>query len=93
MIFFEYLKTQLNKEVNVSLKNSMVLKGTLMNVDHFLNIQLLRTVPEEETPGLGKMFSCSVRGSSIKYIDLEKDKVLEDRVTDSTYIRFSLDKR
>lgn len=93
MIFFEYFKKYLNKKVKVTLKNELKLVGILKNVDHFLNMQLVDTMPEVATPGLGKSFLCSVRGSSIKYVDLQKNEDLESRITDATYLRFSLDKK
>lgn len=92
MIFFEYFKKYLNKKVKITLKNDLCLTGILKNVDHFLNMQLQDTIPAIDNPGLGKSFLCSVRGSSVKYVDLERDEDLENRITEATYLRFSLDK-
>ena len=92
MIFFEYFKKYLNKKIKVTLKNDLCLIGFLKNIDHFLNMQLDQTEPKEDTPGLGKSFVCSVRGSSVKYVDLERNEILENRVTEATYLRFGLDK-
>lgn len=93
MIFFEYFKKYLNKQIKVTLKNDLQLVGILKNVDHFLNMQIDDTVPTASTPGLGESFLCSIRGSSIKFVDLEKNYDLENRITDATYLRFSLDKQ
>ena len=92
MIFSEYFKKYLNRKIKITLKNDLCLVGILKNIDHFLNMQLANTEPVLETHGLGSSFLCSVRGSSVKYVDLEKDKELENRITEATYLRFSLDK-
>lgn len=89
MIFLEYFKRHLGKATRVILKNEMVITGTLKNVDHFLNLQLRRA--KGEYPGLGKMELCSIRGSSVKYIELERNEELEKRVTDATILKFTLD--
>lgn len=40
MLFFSFFKTLVGKEVAVELKNDIVLTGTLLSVDQYLNIKL-----------------------------------------------------
>jgi U6 snRNA-associated Sm-like protein LSm2 len=93
MLFFEYFKKYLNKKIKITLKNEMIVSGILKNIDHFLNIQLLDTQFDSPVPALGDSFLCSIRGSSIKYVNLDKNEELEKRITDGTYLRFSIDKK
>lgn len=40
MIFFSLFKTLVGKEICVELKNDVVLTGTLLSVDQYLNVKL-----------------------------------------------------
>ena len=40
MLFFSFFKTLVGKELAVELKNDVVITGTLMSVDQYLNIKL-----------------------------------------------------
>jgi U6 snRNA-associated Sm-like protein LSm2 len=40
MLFYSFFKTLVGKEVAVELKNDIVLMGTLVSVDQYLNIKL-----------------------------------------------------
>lgn len=54
MIFFSFFKTLVGKEIAVELKNDVVLTGTLVSVDQFLNIKLsnVSVVDSERYPQL-----------------------------------------
>lgn len=92
MLFFEYFRKYVNKKITLYLKNELVITGILKSVDPYLNMQIISPEVSPDCPGLGKISKCSVRGSSIKTVDLEKDIELEARVTDATYLRFGLDR-
>lgn len=92
MIFLEYFKRHLNKTVAVILKNEMKISGILRNVDHFLNLQVKAAKVEHSGPGLQELDLCSIRGSSVKFVELEKDEDLEKRVSAATLLKFSFDK-
>ena len=40
MLFFSFFKTLVGKEVAVEMKNDVVLTGTLVSVDQYLNVKL-----------------------------------------------------
>ena len=40
MLFFSFFKTLVGKEVAVEMKNGIVLTGTLVSVDQYLNVKL-----------------------------------------------------
>ena len=92
MIFYEFLKFHLNKRIDVALKNGMKIAGDLKSVDPFLNIKLSNVGLEPKIVGLKGMDICSVRGSSIKWIDLEKNSLLDAKLSHATLLKFSLDK-
>ncbi|ELA42335.1 uncharacterized protein VICG_00735 [Vittaforma corneae ATCC 50505] len=92
MIFLEYFKRHLSKTVTIVLKNEMKITGILNNVDHFLNLQVTAAKIEHDGMGLQKLDLCSIRGSSVKFVELEKNEDLERRVSEATLLRFSFDK-
>jgi U6 snRNA-associated Sm-like protein LSm2 len=92
MIFYEFLRTHLGNKIEVSLKNGMNLSGILNSIDPFLNIKLTNTKFEEQNPAIQEMDICSVRGSSIKWMDLQKNPKVDERLSHATILKFSLDK-
>ncbi len=54
MLFYSFFKTLVGKEVAVELKNDIVLTGTLVSVDQYLNIKLsnVSVVNQEKYPQL-----------------------------------------
>lgn len=59
-----------NIEIVVTLKNSMVIEGRLIHVDNNLNIHL--SPASSSDPVLGIMGKVFIRGSSIKFIAIDK---------------------
>lgn len=72
MLFFSFFKTLVGKEIAVELKNDVVLTGTLVSVDQYLNVKLtnVNVVDSERYPQLAAMKSCFVRGSVVRYIQI-----------------------
>lgn len=66
--------------------------GLLKNVDHFLNLQLKNAKIKNGILAIQELDLCSIRGSSVKSVELEKNEELEERILDATLLRFSLDK-
>lgn len=89
MVFFEYFKTRLGQPVTITLKNDMVLTGTLTNVDPFLNMR----IEGGSTAHLGVQGAdvYSVRGSAIKTIAFASEKMINERLADITRIKWCLD--
>lgn len=52
MIFYTFFKTLVGKEIAVEMKNDVVLTGTLVSVDQYLNIKLstVNVVNSEKYP-------------------------------------------
>lgn len=40
MLFFSFFKTLVGKEIAVEMKNDVVITGTLISVDQYLNVKL-----------------------------------------------------
>jgi len=57
MIFFSLFKTLVGKEICIELKNDVVLTGTLLSVDQYLNVKLanVQVVDGERYPQLVSM--------------------------------------
>lgn len=75
----------------------MNVTGILKGIDHFLNLQLKASKIKMATENQPKIKinpekHCSIRGSSVKCISVDHDSELEMRVTDTTLLRFSIDK-
>lgn len=92
MLFYEFFKRHLNTPVKITLKNEMVLSGVLKSIDPFLNMKIDSVKLGNEVHGLGSVSVCSVRGSAIKCVDLDRDPVLDKRLCEATFLKFSLDK-
>nr|WJH19438.1 U6 snRNA-associated Sm-like protein LSm2 [Euglena gracilis] len=85
MLFYSFFKTLLNKDVVVELKNDVMISGTLVAVDQFLNLKLENVVVnEEKCPHLASVRNCFVRGSVIRYVQLPANDVETDLLQDAT---------
>lgn len=92
MLFYEFFKRHLNTPVKITLKNEMVLSGMLKSIDPFLNMKIDNVRVDDGVHGLENISVCSVRGSAIKCVDLEKNPTLDKRLCEATLLKFSLDK-
>ena len=71
-LFHTFFKTLIGKEVTVELKNNLIIQGTLISVDQFLNVKLdAISVPDpDKYPQFLSIKNCFIRGSVIRYIHL-----------------------
>ena len=76
----------MGKEVAVELKNDVVLTGTLHSVDQYLNIKLtsVRVVNQERYPQLTALKNCFVRGSVVRYVQINPHDVDTELLQDAT---------
>mmetsp|Transcript_28074 Transcript_28074/g.38622 ORF Transcript_28074/g.38622 Transcript_28074/m.38622 type:complete len:94 (-) Transcript_28074:61-342(-) len=86
MLFFSFFKTLVGKEVAVELKNDVVILGTLVSVDQYLNIKLksVNVVNEKTYPQLGCMKNCFIRGSVVRYIQIPASEVDTELLQDAS---------
>jgi small nuclear ribonucleoprotein (snRNP)-like protein len=84
-IFLSFFKTLVGKEVAVELKNDVVLTGTLHSVDQYLNIKLIhvQVVQPERYPQLVALKSVFVRGSVVRYIQIDPQHVDTELLQDA----------
>ncbi|AMD21900.1 HFR045Wp [Eremothecium sinecaudum] len=77
MLFFSFFKTLVDQEVTVELKNDIELKGTLKSVDQFLNLKLdnISCNNEAKYPHLSSVRNIFIRGSTVRYVYLNKSMV------------------
>lgn len=77
MLFFSFFKTLVDQEVTVQLKNDIELKGTLKSVDQFLNLKLdnISCSNESKYPHLSSVRNIFIRGSTVRYVYLNKGMV------------------
>ncbi|CAR30366.1 U6 snRNA-associated Sm-like protein LSm2 [Lachancea thermotolerans] len=77
MLFFSFFKTLVDQEVTVELKNDIELKGTLKSVDQFLNLKLdnISCSNESKYPHLSSVRNIFIRGSTVRYVYLNKNMV------------------
>lgn len=68
MLFFSFFKTLVNEQVQVELRNGVILKGTLTSVVQYLNVKLNNIIVYEgvKYPQLGALKNCFIRGSVIR---------------------------
>lgn len=92
MIFLEFLKTHIGKSIRISLKGELVLQGRLVSVDPFINLKIVDCIVESNNSLVKEMKVCSIRGSSIKWIDIEKNIEVDRRLVHCALTKFSLDK-
>ncbi|KAL7465663.1 hypothetical protein ACHAXS_005992, partial [Conticribra weissflogii] len=85
-IFFSFFKTLVGKEVAVELKNDVVLTGTLHSVDQYLNIKLtnVKVVNENKYPQLTALKNCFIRGSVVRYVQINPNDVDTELLEDAT---------
>ncbi|KAI6661588.1 U6 snRNA-associated Sm-like protein LSm2 [Oopsacas minuta] len=76
-LFHTFFKTLVGKEMTIELKNNLLIHGTLISVDQFLNIKLDKiSVPDpDKYPQFLSIKNCFVRGSVIRYIHLPPSEV------------------
>ncbi|ORD94757.1 LSM2 [Enterospora canceri] len=97
MIYFEYFKSQIERQIVVHLKNRMVFRGILRNVDPFLNIKLDSVQIESDNEfisiknGIKNIKMCSIRGSAIKCIEMDRIGI-EERLTEASRLRYNIDR-
>ena len=76
----------MGKEVAVELKNDVVLTGTLHSVDQYLNIKLttVQVVNRERYPQLTVLKNCFIRGSVVRYVQINPGDVDTELLLDAT---------
>ncbi|KAJ8903266.1 hypothetical protein NDN08_004375 [Rhodosorus marinus] len=86
MLFFSFFKTLINKEIEVELKNSLTIKGTLQSIDQFMNLKLenVSVADVENYPHLLSVKSCFVRASVVRYVHLIHADVDTELLQDAT---------
>mmetsp|Transcript_31565 Transcript_31565/g.66392 ORF Transcript_31565/g.66392 Transcript_31565/m.66392 type:complete len:100 (-) Transcript_31565:377-676(-) len=86
MLFFSFFKTLVGKEVAVELKNDVVLTGTLHSVDQYLNIKLttVNVVNQDRYPQLTTLKNCFIRGSVVRYVQINPSDVDTELLQDAT---------
>jgi len=77
MLFYSFFKTLIGKEVTVELKNNLCIVGTLHAVDQYLNLKLtdISVIDEDKYPHMMSVKNCFIRGSTVRYVQLNKDDV------------------
>ena len=76
----------MGKEIAVELKNDVVLTGTLHSVDQYLNIKLttVQVVNRERYPQLTVLKNCFIRGSVVRYVQINTGDVDTELLQDAT---------
>lgn len=77
MLFFSFFKTLTNTPITLELKNDILIRGTLKSVDQYLNIKLddIQVLNEDKYPHLSAVRNVFVRGSVVRYVHLERERV------------------
>ena len=85
-LFFSFFKTLVGKEIAVELKNDVVLTGTLHSVDQYLNIKLtnVSVVNQNRYPQLTALKNCFIRGSVVRYVQINPSDVDTELLQDAT---------
>jgi len=85
-LFYSFFKTLVGKEVAVELKNDVILTGTLHSVDQYLNIKLLtvNVVNQDRYPQLTSLKNCFIRGSVVRYVQIDPKDVDTELLQDAT---------
>ncbi len=67
------------------MKNDVVLTGTLLSVDQYLNVKLadINVVEGEKYPQLAAMKNCFIRGSVVRYIQIPAAEVDTELLQDA----------
>lgn len=76
----------MGKEIAVELKNDVVLTGNLHSVDQYLNIKLttVQVVNKERYPQLTSLKNCLIRGSVVRYVQINPGDVDTELLQDAT---------
>lgn len=76
----------MGKEIAVELKNDVVLTGNLHSVDQYLNIKLtnVSVVNKEKYPQLTALKNCFIRGSVVRYVQINPNDVDTELLQDAT---------
>jgi len=85
MILFSMFKTLVGKEICIELKNDVVLTGTLLSVDQYLNVKLanVNVVEAERYPQLAALKNCFIRGSVVRYIQIPSGEIDTELLQDA----------
>ena len=85
-LFFSFFKTLVGREIAVELKNDVVLTGTLHSVDQYLNIKLtsVKVVNQDRYPQLVALKNCFIRGSVVRYVQINPSDVNTELLQDAT---------
>ncbi|RMZ78108.1 hypothetical protein DV737_g4063, partial [Chaetothyriales sp. CBS 132003] len=77
MLFFSFFRTLTNTPVTVELKNDISIRGTLKSVDQYLNIKLddITVLDEIKYPHLSSVKNVFIRGSVVRYVHLDRERV------------------
>jgi U6 snRNA-associated Sm-like protein LSm2 len=93
MLFYELFKSLVGKSLTVMLKTNVYLCGTLASIDPFLNLKLTNAEVLSDHVGLKGISTCSIRGTSIKYLLIGgKDEVVE-KINVGSRLRLLLEKQ
>ena len=68
------------------MKNDVVLTGTLHSVDQYLNIKLttVNVVNKDKYPQLTSLKNCFIRGSVVRYVQINPSDVDTELLQDAT---------
>lgn len=86
MLFFSFFKTLTNTPITLELKNDILIRGTLKSVDQYLNLKLddIQVLNEDKYPHLSSVRNIFVRGSVVRYVHLDKERVDVGLLEDAT---------
>lgn len=90
MLFYNFFASKLNTTIDIVLKNDLEITGTLVSVDPYLNIKLEspKVINPQLFPGLVKLKTCSIRGSSIKHALIPFDDATATSLNAASRYRF-----
>ena len=85
MLFYSFFRTLVGNEVVVELKNDLSFRGKLHSVDQFLNVKLenCSVVDVARYPQLNAVGKVFLRGSTIRYVQIPKNKVDTELLQDA----------
>uniref|UniRef100_A0A0K0F3R2 U6 snRNA-associated Sm-like protein LSm2 n=2 Tax=Strongyloides TaxID=6247 RepID=A0A0K0F3R2_STRVS len=77
MLFYSFFKSLVGREIVVELKNDISMSGVLQSVDQYLNVKLdqVQVLDPERFPHLITAKNCFIRGSTVRYIQLNPKNV------------------
>ena len=85
MLFYSFFKTLVGSPVEVELKNDLIIQGTLVSVDQFLNIKLdaVKAKNESKYPQMQSVKNLFIRGSVVRYIQVQPQLVNTELLQDA----------